>query len=874
MSTIGNFSALAMNAVSIWPRTEGTLIHYVYPGTIDVSLGAGIRFQTSGESKDVELGTFIGKGEASAKMWMDDALWRWQSEAAARRAQVWVKHVMVADLLGQPQGYEFEGELVLVGIRVPSRRVELLLLQAGFRPSLATWRAKASDERRRRLPEFVAWLGGDEPEEPRSAVFATSASDIKELKDRAQHVWMRWYALFAKDLATAGRTYQMRGRPTLGDRELVLKYRHPSSGGELALRFDVAAHPVHHKTTAEFDDQTLVREALAWEEYPDFVTAVGDAIKPRSAPRKDASASPRSAAKPAATRTPRSPLPAKTREEARDRIGDLVLPPSRRSAYLTRVEKAADRGENPKRLITEASKESTEFMRERAANRSQEPTWAESVVQAFEQEPGWRLDVAPRGPGHVLTVYPEDGALADGVVSIEVRDNAIGEVRWLPPGLTTALQDELLRRVQRALKAAKAVKLGELPPSPLAGRIEEVRRRVGEFGIDPATLAGQPSHGMMARALAYLADPRPDLPEGLIRWLRATHDDHPALGVIEEWRDGDVPGDTSLAGELWSAVFKEPGTTTVHARDGVLHTSTEAPFTTGDGGQAVLLRRVGRDGEFQLFKMRAVVRPTDDPNVCEIEDDAGHLRDGDQLLLVGDEDRADDQIELYRRIAEFIAEVERTPERLEDVRQLLFLTAAMIDAPRCKGAHRAAATRAFEKAREYYDTARRSLARGAAIAASERVHDALRRIGLAAASIAEACAEGQEPLAARVSSEHAPRLEPSEEDTETLRAVEAAENHQQERQIKADAHAARGGATTTPPAQALRIQHDPIARARAILTRAGVTIDPAGVRAVGRLGECCAPTAAVREQARRALRDAGIHASIVRDRLLFPLVQS
>ena len=767
MSPGGNFSALAMNAVSVWPRTADTLIHYVYPGTIDVSLGAGIRFQTRGESESVELGAFLGKGEVSAEMWMDDALWKWQSKAAARRAQVWVKHVMVADLLGRPQGYEFEGELVLVGIRVPSSRVERLLLQVGFRPSLATWRAKVTEERRRRLPEFVSWLGGDEPEEPRSApppAATTSSSDIKELKDRAQHVWMRWYAIFAKDLATAGRTYQMRGRPTLGDRELVLTYRHPSSGAELVLRFDVAVHPLHHKASAEFDDQTLVREALAWEEYSEFVAAVGDAIKPRSAPR--------SPAKPAATR---SPLPAEKLEEARERIGDLVLPPSRRSAYLTRVEKAASRGENPKRLITEASKESQEFMRERAANRSQELTWGEAVTQAFEQEPGWRLDVARRGPDHLLTVYPEDGALVDAVLTIDVREDAIGDVRWPPSDLTTAQQGELLRRVQRALKAARAVKLGESPPSPLAGRIEEVRRRAGELGIDPAVLAGQTSHGVMARALAHLADPHPDIPGDLIRWLRATHDDHPVLAVIKEWRDGDVPGDTSLAGELWSAVFEEPRTATVHAGDGALQTSVEAPFATSDGRQAVLLRHAGREGKYELFKMAAVIRPTDDPNVCEVEDDAGQLRDGDQLLLVGTEGRADEQIELYRRIAEFIAEVERTPERLEDVRQLLFLAAAMIDTPRCKGAHRAAATRAFEKARDYYDTARRSLARGAALAASERVHDALRRIGLAAASIAEACAEGQEPLAARVSSEHAPRIEPSQEDTETLRAVEAAE---------------------------------------------------------------------------------------------------
>jgi hypothetical protein len=764
-----------MNAVSVWPRTGDTLVHYTYPGTIEVSLGAGIRFQTRGEPEDVELGAFLGKGEVSAEMLMDDGLWKWQSKAAARRAQVWVKHVMVADLLGRPQGYEFEGELVLVGIRVPSRRVEQALLQAGFRPSLATWRAKATDERRRRLPEFVAWLGGDEPDEPVSTA-TTASTDTKELKDRAQHVWMRWYALFAKDLVTAGRTYQLRGRPTLDARELVLRYHHPSSGAELLVRFEVAAHPVHHRATAEFGGQQLVHEALAWEEYPEFVTAVGAAIKPLSAPSRSTRSSPRSAAKQAATKaTNKAPLPEEKREEAREQIGDLVLPPSRRSSYLARVEKAAGRGENPKRLITEASRESREFMRERAASRSQEPAWDESVVRAFEQGPGWRLDVVPRGPGHVLTVYPDDGGLVDAVVSIEVRDNAIRDVRWLPADLTTAEQDELLRRVERALKVARAVKLGEPPPSPLAGRIEEVRRRAGEFGIDPAVFAGQPSHGVMARALAYLADPRPGVAEELIRWLRSTHDEHPVLAVIENWRDGDVPGDTSLAGELWSAVFEETGVATVHARDGALQTSVEAPFTTGDGRQAVLLRHAGRQGEVQLFKMSAVIKPTDDPNICEIEDDAGHLRDGDRLVLVGDEERADEQIELYRRIAEFIAEVERTPERLEDVRQLLFLTAAMIEAPRCKGAHRAAATRAFEKAREYYDTARRSLACGAAIAASERVHDALRRIGLAAASIAEACAEGQEPLAARASSEHAPRIEPNEEDSETLRDLEAAE---------------------------------------------------------------------------------------------------
>ena len=807
---------LSVNALQNWSQVEQSRIIYVFPGTIDVEIGTGIRLQTRGESNMVELGAFLGKGEASADMWMDDALWRWESKAAARRAQVWVKHVMVAHLLGQPQGYEFEGELILVGTTIPPRLVELRLLQAGFRPSLATWRAKATEGRRRRLPEFIAWLSGEGPEESETAspesVASKESSDIKELKDRAQHTWMRWYAIFEEEIVTAGRTYQMRGRPTLGDRELTLKYRHPSSGAELTLRFDVAAHPLHHPTTAAFGDQTVVREALAWEEYPEFVTSVGDAIKPRSAARP-ITASPRSTAKPAAKPTaveaaPRSPLPPEKREEARAQIEDLVLPPPRRSAYLARVDRAAERGESPRRLVTEAMKESKEFMQERAANRSQAPRWDEAVVHAFEQQPGWRLDVVPRGQDHMLTIYPDNGALTDAVVSIDVDETDIDDVRWLPSDLTPAQQDELLDRVERALRVARAVTLGEVPQSPLEGRIEEVRRRAGELGIDPAVLAGHESQGAMAIAMTYLAEPSRDMVGDLVQWLRTTYYDHPAVAVLAEWRYGSGPGDAaSFTQALWSAVFKEPNTARVTAREDDLRTSCEAPFTTHDGKQAVLLRRAGRDGDYRLFMMSSHVRPTDDPNFCVIEDEAGELRDGDQLLVVGDELQADRQIELYRRIAEVVAEVERTPGRLRDVRQLLFLTAAMIDTPRCKGAHRAAATRAFEKARDYYDTARRSLARGAVIAASERVHDALRRIGLAAAAIAEACAEGQQPLSAQVSSGHAPWIEPSEEDTLTMRAVEAAANQ------------------ARPPDVTASVVH-----AHPVLARAGIAADGVGLR--------------------------------------------
>ena len=213
----------------------------------------------------------------------------------------------------------------------------------------------------------------------------------------------------------------------------------------------------------------------------------------------------------------------------------------------------------------------------------------QAVVDAFEQEPGWRLDAVPRGPGHVLTVYPEDGALVDAVLSIDVRENNIGDVRWSPGDLTPAQQDELLRRVERALKTARAVKLDEILPSPLQGRIEEIRRRADDLGIDPAVLAGRESQGVMATALAYLAERR-DMVRDLIQWLQETYYDHPAVEVLAEWRYGSGPGE-SFTQKLWSAVFQESNTATVTAREDGLRTSCEAPFTTHDGKQAVLLRR-------------------------------------------------------------------------------------------------------------------------------------------------------------------------------------------------------------------------------------------------------------------------------------------
>jgi hypothetical protein len=540
-------STLSVNALEIWAHAGQSEIHYIYPGTIDVELGAGIRFQTRHESKAVELGTFLGPDEVSADTWMDDALWKWQNKAADRRAQVWVKHVMVADLLGRPQGYEFDGELVLVGTALPSRQVELLLLQSGFRPSLATWRAKASDERRRRLPEFVARLSegpsegrGLGPQEPAAS---KQVSDIKELKDRAQHVWMRWYALFRDELATAGRTYQMRGRPTLGERELVLRYRHPSSGAELMLRFDVSTHTLHHRTTAAFGGQTMLREALAWEEYPEFVTAVGEAIKPRKVPRKNVAARPvRASSVPLAAPNRhvagRPPLAMASADRARD---SAPRRPTRGQMDWDAIAAESERRVNEKEsgLVATMDRLTRIYSGGRLAGTRVRP--GTIVVE--------RVSGTPEFPSLVL---PNLASIADGidvgaaVAIVGLMPLEIALAGWVDPGgsptpegdrLTAALEESVAaygagQATQEEFEANRDAIWEEAERAGVAVEIAwRLRRMTGPTPREPAVATSLPPVPVRAMPqVRYLLElhlrqiPSDAFASVVSRWIRPPHD--------------------------------------------------------------------------------------------------------------------------------------------------------------------------------------------------------------------------------------------------------------------------------------------------------------------------------------------------------------
>jgi hypothetical protein len=264
-------TAIELNGLRVGSNADGLVVDYVYPGTIDIHLAHGITLKTTGDAKHVRLGRLLV--ERTAESVMDDRSWEWEP-SATNKARAWVQHVLVADSLEQSQSYEFEGQVVVVGHRLPPRAAEVSLYAAGFRPSLGTWRAPATDERRAQLPAFVRALSGDAADSAATPLTTPPG----ELKERAQHVWMRWHAIFRTALAVGGRTYQVRGRPTLRDNALAIELRHASSKSALTIRFDVSTHPLLSDVTVELGDDHLRREQLAWEDLPALAEEIGAAI--------------------------------------------------------------------------------------------------------------------------------------------------------------------------------------------------------------------------------------------------------------------------------------------------------------------------------------------------------------------------------------------------------------------------------------------------------------------------------------------------------------------------------------------------------------------------------------------------------------------
>lgn len=414
----------------------------------------------------------------------------------------------------------------------------------------------------------------------------------------------------------------------------------------------------------------------------------------------------------------------------------------------------------------------------------------------------------------------------------------------------------ILDRLERALWAAYEVDpqrdTSVEIPSPLQNLVEMMERRSGVLGARPEVSrnpARTDGYQQIAEALRDLANPDMAVVDGLERWFE-TSSLMAAADVVGRARGAEPVAVRQLMSDLWDSVLARLTVEEVVGAPGRLRVDPEVFF--GPPGSEFVLQRVTQGERVSLRRIRIHKGEEDTDGRFFIDDPTDRLMAG--AVLHQHTEAAEFIEEAYARIGAFHDELVRAPRTLQDVRTLLYWTAVMLDAPLCQGQVKARAIAAFEQAKGLFDLSRRHLADGRSVDAVRRMHAALQRISAAAAEIARSCGEGQIDIAVTP-----PHLPVSAADRAAIEARSSA--------VTAPAQAARAPDTRAvdPP--------DPIARAREVLTRAGIVIDPAGLRIVGRLGECRAPNVTARDQARRALRDAGIPASIVRDRLLFPLGQ-
>jgi hypothetical protein len=186
---------------------------------------------------------------------------------------------------------------VLVWAFIPGRVQELALLEAGFTPALATWRAPATPETR----TLAAQMAKRPPATP---VFAlgtappvTPETDERAHADRVEHAWMRWAACMDTRVLMAGnRTYDFRGPPRRDGSTLVLRYR--TRDADLQIALDVERHPLIYDVAVGFGGRgasltTRTIPGVAWEDFPALVDEIGRLVadKPAKSAKPTAAAS-------------------------------------------------------------------------------------------------------------------------------------------------------------------------------------------------------------------------------------------------------------------------------------------------------------------------------------------------------------------------------------------------------------------------------------------------------------------------------------------------------------------------------------------------------------------------------------------------------
>ncbi|MFZ6184881.1 hypothetical protein [Nannocystis pusilla] len=651
-------------------------VDYEYPGTIDVDIIGGVRLKAAKDAGTFELGRFDHADGA----WFDELRWTWDTARATTRARVWVQNVLVAHEEQVSRSYEHDGELVVIWHRLPTRNSEQALLAAGFEPSLATWRAAPTDRRR----AVARTLLTNEAATP-GAFAREQTSDTDELRQRAQHAWMRWFAVFRDTLAVGGRTYKIAGRPALRGDALVLDLRH-GSGVSLYVRLDVSKHPLLYPVSVD-GDVTLQRDSLAWEDFPALAEEIGGILDAR---RKQQAASKPSGKKGSSPRKkPLAPM-------------------------------------RPREL--EALPSATPVA----------PTWADRFVDAFNESAGPQLVFSRHRGAHtsVFVIHAEERPDRPLAV-VDTRDERIIEIRWLDESVPPAQRTALGERLERAL----AVVQPELADALSHAAIEKLKARAIELGADPERTmrgAGGDEYRWLAETLRDLAEPRGMSQDDLADWL-SVNSLRAAAHRVRKHSDEQALVD--FLGELWDQIAES---VVLHPVDRVGDQFAVHPRTIheSDQGFVLVLREADAEGRPRVVSVN--LREDCEEDRCIVDSD--ELVGGERSWHLGREWDYRFIHDLYHNIRSFEQGVRAAPARLADVREMLFWTAAMIDTPRCRGESRRTVEAAFREAKEHYDRARVLVAQGDSIEGLRAIHAALVKIAAAAAELASSCGTGQASL--------------------------------------------------------------------------------------------------------------------------------
>lgn len=263
---------LRIHGIGIQWAQDAVELSYLFPGTL-----ATRPDEPRGASRRIPLG--LSSADPDSQDVLDEQFWRWMPSTSPA-TQIWLRHAYAAHVRQQALVYEHDGEVVLVWPKIPPLAFELELMDEGFSPALATWRAPATMQTRavaRRLATTAP---------PATNPVATpELQGPAEHADRAEHAWLRWFARFDDRVVKIGdRTYDLRNA-RYQDTRFILDYRR--RGSELRFELDISRHPLAHDVRIGIregsgDWATTELSNIAWASFTSLISETAQLIARRS----------------------------------------------------------------------------------------------------------------------------------------------------------------------------------------------------------------------------------------------------------------------------------------------------------------------------------------------------------------------------------------------------------------------------------------------------------------------------------------------------------------------------------------------------------------------------------------------------------------